>query len=221
MWWCSPDLPLAGLVLPLCCCSAVQAAHVLEAIVEGALPTLVLEAREQLEFFGTAGASRAASNGDGASTSSAAGQPREGSDGRRELEEATNELEDLVSQLPQQWDVPQLQQELAQRLAPAGARLAAAMLRFEAKQAQQGALLELAQACATRSCAYLRCCQLSTGGGAFKGQGAGSKKCSGCRAVCYCGTACATPDWRAGHKRVCKALAAVRQEARQQARQDH
>ena len=42
---------------------------------------------------------------------------------------------------------------------------------------------------------------------------------SACRAVWYCGTACSHADWRAGHKRVCKALATARQaekEARQQ-----
>ena len=34
---------------------------------------------------------------------------------------------------------------------------------------------------------------------------------SACRAVWYCGTACSHADWRAGHRRVCKALAAERQ----------
>ena len=38
--------------------------------------------------------------------------------------------------------------------------------------------------------------------------------CSACRAVWYCGTACSHADWRAGHKRVCKALAAERQAAK-------
>ena len=34
--------------------------------------------------------------------------------------------------------------------------------------------------------------------------------CSACRAVWYCGTACSHADWRAGHRRVCKALGAER-----------
>ena len=37
---------------------------------------------------------------------------------------------------------------------------------------------------------------------------------SACRAVWYCGTACSHADWRAGHKRVCKVLAAERQAAK-------
>ena len=40
--------------------------------------------------------------------------------------------------------------------------------------------------------------------------------CSGCCAVWYCGTACSHADWRAGHRRVCKALGAERR-ARKQA----
>ncbi len=32
----------------------------------------------------------------------------------------------------------------------------------------------------------------------------------------YCGTACSHADWRAGHRRVCKALGAARQQQRQQ-----
>jgi hypothetical protein len=30
----------------------------------------------------------------------------------------------------------------------------------------------------------------------------------------YCGTSCSHADWRAGHRRVCKVLAADRQQAR-------
>ena len=41
--------------------------------------------------------------------------------------------------------------------------------------------------------------------------------CSACRAVWYCGTACSHADWRAGHRRVCKALGAERQERKQAA----
>ncbi len=41
---------------------------------------------------------------------------------------------------------------------------------------------------------------------------------SGCRAVWYCGTACSHADWRAGHKRVCKALGAARQAEKEERR---
>ena len=46
-----------------------------------------------------------------------------------------------------------------------------------------------------------------------------NRTCSACRAVWYCGTACSHADWReGGHRRMCKALAAARQAAKQQAR---
>ena len=38
-----------------------------------------------------------------------------------------------------------------------------------------------------------------------------------CRAVWYCGTACSHADWWAGHRRVCKVLAAERQVRKQAA----
>jgi len=41
---------------------------------------------------------------------------------------------------------------------------------------------------------------------------------SACRAVWYCGTACSHADWRAGHKRVCKALGAARQAEKEERR---
>ncbi len=43
--------------------------------------------------------------------------------------------------------------------------------------------------------------------------------CSACRAVWYCGTACSHADWRAGHRRVCKALAAARAAEKERRRQ--
>jgi hypothetical protein len=79
--------------------------------------------------------------------------------------------------------------------------------------------LELAQAAATRSCAYLRCANLGGQGGPAAGQGAGSKKCRVCRTY-YCGEACSHADWAAGgHRRVCKALAAARQQREQEQQQ--
>jgi hypothetical protein len=67
-----------------------------------------------------------------------------------------------------------------------------------------------AEYAAARSCAYLGCANLAAEGGPAAGQGHGSKKCSGCRAVWYCGEACQLADWReGGHRRVCKQLAAT------------
>ena len=81
--------------------------------------------------------------------------------------------------------------------------------------AAEAARLEGARAAATRSCAYLRCADMRSlrGGGPAAGQGAGSLKCGNCRALWYCSVACSHADWSAGHKRVCKALAAERQQA--------
>jgi hypothetical protein len=70
--------------------------------------------------------------------------------------------------------------------------------------------LRLAQAAATRSCAYLACSNLAVDGGPAAGQGVGSLRCSGCKVAWYCGTPCSHADWRAGgHRRRCKALAAA------------
>jgi hypothetical protein len=75
---------------------------------------------------------------------------------------------------------------------------------------QPGDELELAQVAATRSCAYLRCANLTGEGGPAAGQGADCQRCSKCRAAWYCGTACPHADWRVGHRRVCRALRAAR-----------
>jgi hypothetical protein len=80
---------------------------------------------------------------------------------------------------------------------------------WQQPEQQAAARLELAQAAATHCCAYLRCAQLGTQGGPAAGEGAGSKRCSGCHVAWYCGAACQHADWRAGHSKVCKALAAA------------
>lgn len=107
----------------------------------------------------------------------------------------------------------------AEEFSPSGgiAVQCAALLRahWQRPEQQAAAALELAQAAATRSCAYLRCANLSGSGGAAAKEGEGSKRCSGCRAVWYCGTACSHADWRAGHKRMCKALGEARQQERE------
>ena len=98
---------------------------------------------------------------------------------------------------------------------PASVPLAAGLeLNLRERHQEVGAQLELelelARVAATRSCAFLGCANLRASGGPDAGQGVGSLKCAACRAVWYCGTACSHADWRAGHKRVCKALAAER-----------
>ena len=99
------------------------------------------------------------------------------------------------------------------QMRPALARLAALLHRYwQLPSQREAAQLELAQAVATRSCAYLRCANLDGGGGPGAGEGAGSMRCSGCRVAWYCGEACSHADWRAGHRCVCKAVAAARRQ---------
>ncbi|KAI7845896.1 hypothetical protein COHA_000629 [Chlorella ohadii] len=101
-----------------------------------------------------------------------------------------------------------------------GTPLAAALLDWWRRpEAQQAAALEVAQAAARRSCAYLRCGNLGGEGGPAAGEGVGSQRCSACRAVWYCGTACSHADWRVGHRRVCKALGAARAAEKERRRQ--
>ena len=96
-------------------------------------------------------------------------------------------------------------------------QLAVALLEHWEQTGAPAEKVELAQAAAARSCAYLRCANLGLEGGPAAGQGVGSLKCSACRAVHYCGTNCSHADWRAGHRRVCSALAAARQAAKHSA----
>ncbi|KAI3433890.1 hypothetical protein D9Q98_003692 [Chlorella vulgaris] len=109
--------------------------------------------------------------------------------------------------------VQQALQRLAERLgtadegSAAAASLHAAPLQHEP---QPGDGLQLAQVAATRSCAFLHCANLAGEGGPASGQGAGSRRCSKCLVAWYCGTACSHADWRAGHRRVCRALGAAR-----------
>ena len=103
---------------------------------------------------------------------------------------------------------------LQDHVLPIVRELAQAMEAWWQLPAQRAALaLEVAQAAAARSCAYLRCANLGGQGGPAAGQGVGSLKCSACRAVWYCGPACSHADWRdGGPKRVCAALGAARRE---------
>ncbi|KAI7844407.1 hypothetical protein COHA_002001 [Chlorella ohadii] len=111
---------------------------------------------------------------------------------------------------------------LVSRHLPAAARLADLLRQWWQPAMQperhKEAQLALAQAAATRSCAYLHCANLGGEGGPAAGQGAGSKRCSACHTVWYCGTACSHADWwEGGHRRVCKTLGAARRAAKEAA----
>jgi hypothetical protein len=109
-----------------------------------------------------------------------------------------------------------LNTRLRQQLVPAVALAAALQEYFDRPQQQAAPRLDLARTAAASSCAYLRCANLAAGGGPAAGEGEGSLRCSACRAVWYCGISCSHADWRAGQRRVCKALAAERQAAKGQ-----
>lgn len=65
-----------------------------------------------------------------------------------------------------------------QDVLPPARSLAAALLDWWRRPEQEAAdQLELAQAAATRSCAYLPCANLGGGGGPAAGQGEGSQRC--------------------------------------------
>ena len=104
---------------------------------------------------------------------------------------------------------------LVQRQLEPAARLAALVEAFYQQPEQRAAAaLELAQAAATRRCANLRCPNI--GGEGREAEGRPNQRCSVCRAVRYCCRECSVVDWRAGHKRVCGALAAAAGAAAQQ-----
>ena len=66
--------------------------------------------------------------------------------------------------------------------------LAAALLAWWRRpEAQSAAALELAQAAAARSCAYLRCANLGGEGGPAAGRGAGSQRCRWAGAIGWAG----------------------------------
>jgi len=65
---------------------------------------------------------------------------------------------------------------------PPAVRLAAALQQYWQMPEQVAAeQLQLAQAAATRSCAYLRCANVGSTSGPAAGRGSGGKRCSGCR----------------------------------------
>ena len=70
-----------------------------------------------------------------------------------------------------------------------------------ARQAQLA--VDTAEALATRPCAHPCCTTIL---GAREAAALRGKRCSGCRAVRYCGPACQKADWRA-HKAACREVA--------------
>jgi hypothetical protein len=130
-----------------------------------------------------------------------------------QLSEAAAELEGLLHQ----------QEEagagFGQQAWEAAARLAAALAKYWEEPAQLAIdRMQYAQVSGTRSCAFLHCGNLRASGGPAAGQGAGFKKCGGCRVQYYCCTQCSHQDWRVGHKRMCKLLAATRGRRRRRRR---
>ena len=93
------------------------------------------------------------------------------------------------------------------QLEPAGQVAALVEAFYQQPEQRAAAALELAQAAATRSCANLRCPNVGSEG--REAEGRLNRRCSACRAVRYCCRECSVMDWRAGHKRVCGALAAA------------
>jgi hypothetical protein len=94
------------------------------------------------------------------------------------------------------------------RLLPPAAEVAALLQRyFELPEQEAARALELAEAMGGRSCANLWCANLTVEG--REAEGKPTQKCGQCRSVRYCSRACSVADWRAGHKRVCKVLAAA------------
>ena len=136
------------------------------------------------------------------------------------IKDAHTALQAALSGIPR-LQAPRLARHLVQHVLPPACQLATTLQAYWQRPEQLEAdRLEVARAAAARSCAYLRCANLGVEGGPAAGQGAGSLRCSGCKAVWYCGTTCSHADWRqGGHRRVCATLAAERQAARQQQQQ--
>jgi hypothetical protein len=78
---------------------------------------------------------------------------------------------------------------------------------YQQPEQRAAAALELAPAAATRSCANLWCPNVGSEG--REAEGRPNQRCLACRAVRYCCRECSVVDWRAGHRRVCGALAAA------------
>ncbi|PRW20964.1 Zinc finger MYND domain-containing 19 Q7TSV3 [Chlorella sorokiniana] len=132
----------------------------------------------------------------------------------RAISAACFQLESALRRLPAGFPPPPRLATLQRyrgSVLPAAAGLAGVLLAYWHSQEQlQAGQLAAARAAGARSCAYLRCANLGCEGGARAGTGDGCSKCSACKAVWYCGTACSHADWRAGHRRMCKLLKEAR-----------
>jgi len=94
---------------------------------------------------------------------------------RSELDGVIAALHQAV-ETAQQGRVPQALRQLASEVLPQAAQPAALAVQH-LTPAPEAAQLELAQAAATRSCAYLCCANLGGEGGPAAGQGVGSMRC--------------------------------------------
>lgn len=169
------------------------------------------------------------SSGGGSASSSAggaalqAGAPQAGEEGgsleaarkllgsARQLAEQLNALEaGFMDELCRSTNIAATNAQQAQRMLPLAAQAAGLLQQlWQLPEEVEAARLAAARAAAPRPCAHLRCPNLGV---------TASKRCSGCRSgIRYCGTACSHADWKAGHRRACKLLAA--EKAGQQAQQ--
>ncbi len=92
-------------------------------------------------------------------------------------------------------------------LAPAVARSSTGPATGDSLATQEEDLARLRAQLATtlshRACAYLACTNMS---GASEGELARVHRCSGCKAVSYCGVRCQRAAWKCEHKLVCSKL---------------
>ena len=166
------------------------------------------------------GRGRSSSGGSSDTASSASGStppsgPAAGAQALgQQLEGALQELEQAIAHFDAA-DIDQRSDQMAAPfqflLKPAGQVAALVEAYYQQPEQRAAAVLELAQAAATRSCANLRCPNVA--GQGREAEGRRNQRCSACRAVRYCCRECSVVDWKAGHKRVCAALAAAATQA--------
>ncbi|PRW33226.1 hypothetical protein C2E21_7855 [Chlorella sorokiniana] len=119
-----------------------------------------------------------------------------------------DQFDALYSQLPPLLQYPETCHSLVSLL-PRAVQLAAELLAWKQQPEQLApARLAAGRAAAVRACAYLGCPNVGAEGGIVAGQGAGAKRCGGCRSVWYCGPACSRADWKQ-HKAACPLLRAA------------
>ncbi len=123
---------------------------------------------------------------------------------RQGLGPAAQRLRELAQPAPTAGMPAGLAVEVRAGLGELQAAAEAWLARQEQQRWRREQLLLCAEAAASRACSHLACTNCS---GASE-SGLHGKRCSGCRVVRYCSAACQRSDWKAGHKVVCKELAA-------------